>query len=65
MFFLASSSNLQNFRFSIVAIDALKTTLQVEGAKGLLVLRNRIAQGGPLTLYHGALATYSATLVGQ
>lgn len=48
-----------------VAIDALKTTLQVEGAKGLPVLKGRIAAGGPLVLYHGALATYSATLVGQ
>lgn len=47
------------------AVDALKTTLQVEGAKGLAVLRGRIGAGGPLVLYHGAIATYSATLVGQ
>lgn len=51
--------------FAYVAIDAMKTTLQVEGAKGLTVLRGRIAQGGPTVLYHGAIATYSATLVGQ
>lgn len=43
----------------------MKTTLQVEGAKGLTVLRGRIAQGGPFVLYHGAIATYSATWVGQ
>lgn len=49
----------------IIAIDAMKTTLQVEGAAGLSVLRGRIAQGGPIVLYHGAIATYSATLVGQ
>lgn len=48
-----------------VAIDAMKTTLQVEGAKGLTVLRGRITQGGPFVLYHGAIATYSATWVGQ
>lgn len=49
----------------ILAIDALKTTMQVEGAKGLTVLRGRLAAGGPFVLYHGAIATYSATLVGQ
>lgn len=43
----------------------MKTTLQVEGASGLNVLRGRITAGGPIVLYHGALATYSATLVGQ
>lgn len=51
--------------FASVAIDAMKTTLQVEGAKGLAVLRARMQQGGPFVLWHGAIATYSATLVGQ
>lgn len=43
----------------------MKTTLQVEGAQGLAILGNKIRVGGPLVVYHGALATYSATLVGQ
>lgn len=61
----AASGCAAAWRIFLMPIDALKTTLQVEGAKGLPVLRSRIAQGGPLTLYHGALATYSATLVGH
>lgn len=43
----------------------MKTTLQVEGAQGLKILGQKIRVGGPLVVYHGALATYSATLVGQ
>jgi hypothetical protein len=50
---------------SKTAVDALKTTMQVEGAHGLSVLKNKIRIGGPLVVYHGAVATYSATLVGQ
>lgn len=52
-------------RFFATAVDAMKTTLQVEGAQGLAILGNKIRVGGPLVVYHGALATYSATLVGQ
>ncbi|KAI0566582.1 Mitochondrial carrier [Gracilaria domingensis] len=61
----AASSTAAAWRIFLMPIDAMKTTLQVEGAKGLTVLRGRLAHGGPLVLYHGALATYSATLVGQ
>jgi hypothetical protein len=39
--------------------------MQVEGAHGLAVLRDKIRVGGPMVVYHGAVATYSATLVGQ
>lgn len=60
-----ASGSAAAWRIFLMPIDALKTTLQVEGAKGLPVLRNRLAKGGPVVLYHGALATYSATLVGH
>ena len=36
-------------------VDALKTTLQVQGAQGLSVLSNKIATGGPFVLFHGAI----------
>lgn len=42
-------------------VDALKTTLQVEGAQGLKVLGSKIAAGGPFVLWHGALAASTAT----
>lgn len=61
----AASGAAAAWRIFLMPIDALKTTLQVEGAKGLTVLRGRLGAGGPLVLYHGALATYSATLVGH
>lgn len=46
-------------------IDALKTTLQVEGAQGLKLLSSKIKVGGPFVLYHGSLGAASATLVGH
>lgn len=61
----AASSAAAGWRIFLMPIDAMKTTLQVEGAQGLAVLRGRIAAGGPSVLYHGAIATYSATLVGH
>ena len=35
--------------------------LQVEGAQGVKVLGSKIAAGGPLVLWHGALAASTAT----
>lgn len=61
----AASGTAAAWRIFLMPIDALKTTMQVEGAQGLTVLRNRMAAGGPTVLYHGAIATYSATLVGH
>ena len=37
----------------------------MEGAKGLSVLSAKVAAGGPLTLWHGALAASTATFVGH
>ena len=53
------------FRILITPIDALKTTLQVQGPAGLSVLSKRIADEGVLTLWSGALATSFATFAGH
>ena len=46
-------------------VDSLKTTMQVEGSKGMQVLAQKVAKGGPAALYHGALAASAATVVGH
>lgn len=46
-------------------IDATKTILQVEGKSGLASLGNKIKKNGPFVLWHGSLATVSATFVGH
>ena len=51
--------------FSIMPIDAVKTTLQVEGAKGLKQVGAKVSAQGPLVLFHGALAAAGATAVGH
>lgn len=53
------------WRIFLMPVDALKTTLQVEGANGMSVLRNRIKLGGVRSLYHGSLAAMSATMAGH
>lgn len=60
-----ASTAAAGWRIFLMPVDAMKTTLQVEGAQGLSILANKIRVGGPLVVYHGALATYSATLVGH
>lgn len=47
-------------------IDACKTTLQVEGKKGLQVLLTKFRTSkNPLIFWHGSLAAVSATFVGH
>ena len=46
-------------------LDAFKTTLQVEGKEGVKLLKNKISKGGTRVLYHGTLASMSATFVGH
>ena len=50
---------------SIMPIDAVKTTLQVEGAGGLKQIGDKVSSRGPLVLFHGALAAAAATAVGH
>lgn len=53
------------WRVALMPIDALKTTLQVEGKNGLTLLKNKIKKGGPQVLYYGTGANVSATFVGH
>ena len=47
-------------------IDAMKTTLQVEGKSGLQVLMTKFKTSkNPLIFWHGSLAAVSATFVGH
>jgi len=62
---LCASLAASLFRIGITPIDTVKTTLQVEGAAGMALLQARVAEGGMLTLYSGALGSSFATLVGH
>jgi hypothetical protein len=53
------------FRMILTPIDTLKTTLQVQGARGTALLRQRIKTNGVGSLWWGALATAAATFVGH
>jgi len=60
-----ASGAAATWRICLMPIDALKTTLQVEGAKGVSVLAHKLKVGGPPVLWHGSLGAASATLVGH
>jgi hypothetical protein len=62
---LAASTGAATWRIFLMPVDTLKTTLQVEGAKGMSVLKGKLKTGGIPVLYHGALAASAATLVGH
>jgi hypothetical protein len=53
------------FRMILTPIDTLKTTLQVQGAGGTALLRQRIKSNGVGSLWWGAIATAGATFVGH
>lgn len=53
------------FRIFLTPIDTVKTIMQVEGKQGLGILGQKVKAKGPSALYHGALATASATIVGH
>jgi hypothetical protein len=54
-----------SFRVLLMPVDAVKTSLQVDGKKGLGILRGKIKAHGPLVLFRGALAASGATFVGH
>ena len=62
---LAGSSLAASWRVFLMPIDSLKTTLQVEGKSGVKLLKNKINEGGYRVLYHGTLASMTATFVGH
>lgn len=53
------------FRILLMPIDTCKTILQVEGAKGWAILVRKVRTGGPSVLFHGAIASATATLAGH
>jgi len=53
------------WRIMLMPIDAMKTTLQVQGKEGVNLLVKKVQSRGFNSLYDGALATYSATLMGH
>ena len=59
------SSFAATWRAFLMPIDAIKTTLQVEGKHGISLLKNKLNKSGPKVLYHGTLASMSATFVGH
>lgn len=53
------------FRILLMPIDTVKTVLQVEGKHGFSTLHKKLKIGGPIVMFHGAIATASATMVGH
>jgi len=53
------------FRILLMPIDTTKTIMQVEGKNGLNILMSKLKSGGIPVLFHGSLATASATMVGH
>jgi len=53
------------WRIMLMPIDAMKTTLQVEGKIGVNILLKKVETRGFGSLYDGSLATSSATLMGH
>ena len=62
---LAGSTIAASCRIALMPIDALKTTLQVEGKSGINLLKKKIKNNGPKVLYNGTLASMTATFVGH
>ena len=54
-----------SWRAFLMPIDAVKTTMQVEGKPGFKLLTNKVRDNGPKTLFHGTGASMAATFVGH
>ncbi|KAJ1461747.1 mitochondrial carrier domain-containing protein [Pelagophyceae sp. CCMP2097] len=53
------------WRIVVMPLDTIKTVLQVNGAAGLVVIKNRVAANGLSELWTGALGSTVATFVGH
>merc|ERR1719310_2503575 len=62
---VSASAAAACFRVVLMPIDALKTTMQVEGASGLSKLGTKIKTNGIGVLWHGSIGAMSATFVGH
>ena len=60
-----ASSTAALWRICIMPLDTCKTILQVEGNKGMSILKNKIRTHGVTSLYHGSIGASTATLVGH
>lgn len=60
---VAASASAAGFRIFLMPIDTVKTTMQVTGKFSNVV--SKVKASGPTVLYHGALASASATFVGH
>ena len=53
------------FRITLMPIDTIKTSLQVQGKEGFKNVITKVKTSGPQVLFHGSLASASATWVGH
>merc|ERR1712194_746633 len=53
------------WRIVLTPVDTIKTTLQVAGRDGLVMLKKKVAKFGLWSLYDGALGNMGANLVGH
>eukprot|EP00435_Cladocopium_sp_Y103_P055782 s1625_g18.t1 len=53
------------WRIIITPVDTCKTILQTDGAKGWVMLKDKIQKGGPLVLWAGWEGNYMANVVGN
>lgn len=60
---VAASAAAAGFRIFLMPIDTVKTTMQVTGSFQNVI--SKIKKSGPTVLYHGSLASASATFVGH
>ena len=61
----AASAASASWRLVISPVDAVKTTLQAEGAGGVKLLSAKVQRRGVGVLWHGALAAATATAAGH
>lgn len=62
---IGCSASAAVFRIFLMPVDCLKTTLQVEGSKGMSLLGKKITTSGPFVLWHGGMGVVTATFVGH
>lgn len=53
------------FRILLMPLDTYKTMLQVEGNKGWSIISQKVRSHGPSVLFHGSIASATATMAGH
>ena len=62
---LVASAAAGAWRIILTPLDTLKTAVQVNGPDGWRILKARMAEEGPRTMYNGAVASAFATALGH